>query len=203
MPQPDDTDKTGLRALAAARRLAAAADPRGARTAAAGLARQGIGLLTGTLLSTRADAVIAGYWPHGAELDCLPLLEQLHGAGRALVLPVIHEPDQPLVFRSWSPGQPLAPGRLRIPEPLPDAGERRPDILLVPLVAFDRNGQRIGMGGGFYDRTLAALRTADASRAVVAIGVAYAVQEQPAVPVEPHDQPLDWILTEHEAIRCC
>ena len=123
-------------------------------------------------------------------MNPLPLLEALASRGFALALPCIVEPELPLIFRAWTPGQPLAPGKLRIPEPLVSA----PAVVLVPLVGFDRSGHRLGQGGGFYDRTLEGLST-------LSIGLAYAVQEVDAVPVEPWDRKLDWIVTENEAVK--
>ena len=92
----------------------------------------------------------------------------------------------------------MAAGAFGIPAPPPEAAEVVPEVLLVPLLAFDRAGHRVGWGAGFYDRTLETLR---AARAIIAIGVAFAVQEVDFVPHGPHDQPLDWIVTEAEAIR--
>ncbi|MDE3177228.1 MAG: 5-formyltetrahydrofolate cyclo-ligase, partial [Pseudomonadota bacterium] len=103
----------------------------------------------------------------------------------------------PLRFRRWRPGEPTAPGQMRIPEPTAQAPELEPDLLFVPLAAFDRRGHRIGYGAGHYDCTLARLR---ARKPIVAVGVAYAACEVAAVPHEAHDQPLDYILTEAELI---
>ena len=146
----------------------------------------------------KADRVVAGYWPVGSELDCRPLLHQLRNAGWRCALPVVTAPALPLTFRLWRPDDGLVAGHYGIPEPPPSAAPCRPAVVLVPLVAFDRAGHRLGQGAGHYDRTLAALR---ASGPVLAIGLAFAVQEEPALPVEPHDQPLDWIVTEAGALR--
>jgi 5-formyltetrahydrofolate cyclo-ligase len=102
-----------------------------------------------------------------------------------------------LVFRQWKPGDPLVAGKMDIPEPRASAPVLDPDLLFVPLAAFDRAGQRIGYGAGFYDVTLEALR---ARKPIVAVGVAYAAQEVEAVPREDHDERLDFILTERELI---
>ena len=141
-----------------------------------------------------AGATLGGYWPVGSELDCRPLLHALHEAGCWCALPVVNAADQPLRFRLWRPGDSLAPGRAGCLEPSGNAPEILPEALLVPLLGFDAAGYRLGQGGGFYDRTLAAMRGSGDS--VLAIGLAFAVQELPALPAESHDQRLDWIVTE-------
>jgi 5-formyltetrahydrofolate cyclo-ligase len=128
-----------------------------------------------------AGAVVAGYWPMGSELDSRPLLEALAARGHTVLLPAPHAEAQPLTFRPWQDDA----------APADDPG-----ILIVPLLAFDRAGWRLGQGGGHYDRTLAGLR---AKRPVLAIGLAYAAQEVPAVPHNAYDQRVDWIVTEREA----
>jgi len=138
------------------------------------------------------DAVIAGYWPAGDELDIRPLLADLDARGHRLGLPVVVERDAPLAFRAWRPGDRLVKGNGAW-VPLEDAAPRTPDLLLVPLIGFDRRGTRLGQGAGYYDRTLPLLR---AARPITAIGVGYAVQELPAIPTGPYDAPLDAILTE-------
>ena len=107
--------------------------------------------------------------------------------------------NTPLVFRQWAPGDALVLGRWNIKVPPEEAPEVLPDVLLVPLLAFDRRGFRLGYGGGFYDRTLEKLRTL---KKVTAIGIAYAGQEVDAVPYEEFDQRLDWIMTEKESFKC-
>ncbi len=156
------------------------------------------GALAGTLAA--ADRVVAGYWPVGFELDGRPLLLGLSAAGWALALPVVTAPDAPLAFRSWRPDDLLVAGGYGIPEPAPSAPLVRPAVVLVPLLAFDRAGHRLGQGAGHYDRTLAALRM-PGSAPVLAVGLAFAAQEVPAVPASVHDQRLDWIVTEQGAIR--
>ena len=138
------------------------------------------------------DAVVAGYWPAGSELDVRPLLARLHARGHRLVLPVVIERDAPLIFRAWQPGDPVIKGNGAF---VPDAGAPRldPDLLLVPLVGFDRAGTRLGQGAGYYDRTLPLLR---AAKPIRAIGVGYAVQELPSIPTGPYDATLDAVLTE-------
>ena len=144
------------------------------------------------------DAVIGGYWPFDAELDAAPLLTHLHGLGHSCAVPAVAGPDEPLVFRAWRPGDQLLAGRLGEPRPDPDAPELRPNVLLVPLLAFDRAGYRLGYGGGYYDRTLAVLRDIGT---VLAVGLAYAAQEVDTVPRDARDARLDWIVTEREAIE--
>ena len=144
------------------------------------------------------DGPIAGYWPLGSELDVRPLLLHLKTGGRSVALPVSGPRGQALTFRDWDPAHPLAAGRYGIQEPGADRPELVPAVLLVPMLAFDRDGHRLGYGAGYYDRTLDALR---AIRPVLAVGTAFAVQEMDAVPRGAHDERLDWILTERETLR--
>ena len=145
-------------------------------------------------------AVISGYYPSQSEIDVLPLLVSLVMSGWTTCLPVVTGTGQPLIFRQWQPGEKTDIGVWDIP--VPDAGARvvRPDCLLVPLLAFDRAGFRLGYGGGFYDRTIAAL--AKSNSRLITAGVAFLAQEMPQVPRGRHDQPLDWIISEQGAIRC-
>ena len=140
-------------------------------------------------------AIIAGYWPMGDEMDPRPLMLALAARGHALALPVTPPRGHPLAFRAWAPGAALRPGPMGTSEPV--AGEElRPDVLLVPLLAFDRAGRRLGYGGGYYDRTLAALPAAKA------IGIAYAGQEMAEVPAGPQDMRLPLVATEDSVIIC-
>ncbi len=143
-------------------------------------------------------AVVAGYAPVRGEFDPRPLMRALAAQGAQLALPVIAGRGQPLSFRHWQEGAPLLSGPYGIPQPSDDAALLVPDIVLVPLAAFDRALHRVGYGGGFYDRTLAALR---AARPVIAAGLAFAVQEVASVPAGAHDVALDFVLTERETIR--
>lgn len=131
-------------------------------------------------------------------MDARPLMRRLAETGARLALPAVTASDAPLEFRRWDADADLAPDALGVPAPPPTAALVTPDVVIVPLLAFDRRGGRLGQGGGFYDRTLAALRR---SRPVFALGLAYAGQELTEVPVESHDQRLDAILTETEFIR--
>lgn len=142
--------------------------------------------------------IVAGYQPFRDEIDPLPLMLKLAAAGARLALPVTPPRDQPspLTFRAWAPGEALERGGFGVHEPT--AGEVvTPDLVLVPLLAFDRRGHRLGYGQGHFDRTLESLR---AKGTVTAVGLAYAGQELPELPAEPHDQALDAILTEKEYI---
>jgi 5-formyltetrahydrofolate cyclo-ligase len=131
------------------------------------------------------------------EIDPLPLMKRFSSGGARLALPVIAGRGRPLLMRAWNFGEPLVSGVWGIREPPVQAAEVEPDILLVPLVAFDRAGRRLGYGGGYYDLTVARLR---AHKPVVAMGIAYAIQEIAGVPVAPHDATLDLVLTEREVI---
>jgi len=143
---------------------------------------------------------ISAYWAIGSEIDPIPLLTELLARGHQGGLPVVVGRNQPLVFQSWQPGQALQPGTMGIPIPVTDVPILTPDLLLVPLLAFDRRGYRLGYGGGFYDRTLAALRaTGAALSAALAVGVGFAEQEVPEVPHGSADRRLDWIATERSA----
>ena len=129
-----------------------------------------------------------------SEADPRPILEALHERGLPLCLPAIV--DKRMIFRRWAPYEPIVPGGFGTLVPAPDQPEVKPAILLVPLAAFDRRGYRIGYGKGYYDRALSELGP------TVSIGIGYAAQEIDAVPDEPHDRRLDWIVTERETLRC-
>jgi len=138
-------------------------------------------------------AVVAGYQPTGTEMDPWPLMQAFARAGARLALPVAVTLDGPLIFRAYADGDPLKPDIAGVAAPIAAAGPLQPDLVITPLLAFDHLGGRVGQGGGHYDRTLAALR----KRApIFALGLAYAGQQIAHLPAEPHDQPLDAILTE-------
>lgn len=139
--------------------------------------------------------VVSGYWPIRTEIDPRPTLHALADTHR-LCLPVVGGTSEPLSFRRWTPESEMEEGAYGAAIPL-DPVDYLPDILIVPLAAFDRTGFRLGYGGGFYDRTLEKLRHAGP---VTAIGFAYAAQEVDRVPRERTDQPLDLIVTENGAI---
>ena len=184
--------KPALRAQALARRGVTPVEA--AETFAAHLAAEGL-----ALVKRLRPAIVSAYFPLGGELSTLPLLEKLAEAGVKTALPVTGRLGTPLVFRLWHHGEPTVRGKMAIEEPSPQSPEAAPDLLFVPLAAFDRGGHRIGYGAGFYDRTLAALR---AQKNIWAVGVAYASQELPEIPHEAHDERLDYVLTERELIDC-
>ena len=143
------------------------------------------------------DAVLAGYWPMNDEFDPRPLLHALHDRGHSCGLPVAVAKGKPLIFRSWRPGATLRTGRYNAQEPSPEAPSIVPDIVLLPLLAFDDHGYRLGYGGGHYDRTLRSLR--HSGRCVSAVGIAYAAQRVDVVPHHGDDERLDWVVTEQGA----
>lgn len=183
--------KIELRTAALARR----ADLSDAQRAAAARAVA----LRGLPFPLQPGHIVAGYAPIRSEIDPVPLMRRLAGQGARLALPVIVSRDEPLLFRQWSMADhgDLKRGPLGILEPPPDAPQLLPDILLVPLAAFDRSGHRIGYGAGHYDRTFAQLR---AVKPFIAVGVAFDVQEIAAVPMQPHDVALDYVITETTTI---
>jgi len=185
-----NTRKNRQRALAKSRRQTAAADQNGASRDAAEVFFRSV--------VPASRAVIAGYWPHQTELDCRPLLARACESGRTCVLPVVDSASQHLIFRQWRPGDILKTGRYDVLEPADDAATFRPDVVIVPLLAFDRRGYRLGYGAGFYDKTLSYLRR---QGTVLAVGYAFAVQEVENVPHDQYDEPLDWIVTPAEAVR--
>jgi 5-formyltetrahydrofolate cyclo-ligase len=143
---------------------------------------------------------VSAFWPMDAELDLRPVLEALHARGCICALPVVMGRDRPLEFRSWEPGVAFTTSRFGVAEPGPERPVVRPDHVLIPLLAFDDDGYRLGYGGGFYDRTLAALRR-DGRGPLLAIGVGLAAQRVPALPREPFDARLDWIVTDEAVVR--
>lgn len=145
----------------------------------------------------KPGTIVSGFMPLKSELNPIPLLRKLAEAGAKLALPAIAGRGKPLIMRAYAFGDDLARGQWGIREPKPEAAEVAPDILLVPLAAFDRAGQRIGYGAGYYDMTIAALR---AKKKVTAVGLAFAAQEIREVPATPRDEALDLVLTEREVI---
>jgi 5-formyltetrahydrofolate cyclo-ligase len=177
--------KADLRAAALATRDALSSEHRAA--AAQAIAGRGLPF------AITPGAVVAGYSPIRSEIDPAPLMRKLAAQGAQLALPVITARGQSLRFRVWSPNDRLLQGPLGILEPSPAAAEITPDIVLVPLAAFDRGGHRIGYGAGHYDRTLAQLHK---SKGFTAIGLAFAAQQVKTVPALQHDVALDYVLTE-------
>ncbi len=183
--------KADLRAATMAKRDALAAEVRAA--AAEVIASRGLPC------EVTPGAVVAGFMPLKSEINPIPLMKKLAGAGAQLALPAIAARGKPLIMRAYRFGDELARGQWGIREPKPDAPEVTPDILIVPLAAFDRTGHRIGYGAGYYDMTLHALR---AKKQITAVGVAFAAQEIARIPTTPRDEPLDFVLTEREVISC-
>jgi len=181
--------KATLRREAMARRDALPADAR--KAAAGAIAAREFPLVVAP------GTIVSGFMPLKSEINPLPLMQKLAQAGAQLALPVVAGRGKPLIMRAWRPGEELAAGVWGLREPKPDAAEVEPDIVLVPLLAFDRAGHRIGYGAGYYDMTIAQLHS---RKPVTAVGIAFAIQEIPAVPITPHDARLDLVLTEHEAI---
>jgi 5-formyltetrahydrofolate cyclo-ligase len=184
-----EATKAELRVAAQARRDALPADQRQAAAEAIAARPFPVPVTEG--------AVVSGFMPLKSEISPLPLMQKLSEAGASFVLPAIAGRGKPLIMRAWEFGGPLDRGQWGIREPKPEAPEVAPDILLVPMLAFDRNGYRIGYGAGYYDMTITKLR---AMKPVVAVGIAFAAQEVPAVPITPRDARLDLVLTERDVI---
>lgn len=170
------------------------------RKAARDLAVEAVPRATSRLLEVIGPAegrVVSGYMPIRTELDPRPAMTALHAAGARLCVPMIDGAGKPLLFREWTPQARMTAGPFgaRVPE----TGDwLEPEILITPLIAFTREGYRLGYGGGFYDRTLAMLR---ARRPTRALGFAFAGQEVDRLPLEPTDVRLDGVVTEREFIR--
>jgi 5-formyltetrahydrofolate cyclo-ligase len=182
------SQKAELRAAALAKRDALPADVRA--QAAEAIAARG-------LAEAKPGLIVSGFMPLKSEINPLPLMRRIAAAGATLALPAIQGRGKPLIMRAYSFEDTLARGQWGIREPLPDAAEVAPDILLVPLACFDRAGHRIGYGAGYYDMTINALR---AKKTVMAVGLAFGVQEIDKIPATPRDARLDVVLTEREAI---
>jgi 5-formyltetrahydrofolate cyclo-ligase len=182
---PDAPSKADLRAAALAKRDALSDKQRAA--AAKAVAKRGLPM------AIAPGTIVSGYSPIRSEIDPIPLLRALAAQGARLALPAVMARGKSLAFRVWFPDDRLMLGPLGIPEPSPAAAEVIPDIMLVPLAAFDRAGHRIGYGAGHYDFTLAHLRK---TKAIAAIGLAFAAQEIELVPAAQHDVALDYVLTE-------
>jgi 5-formyltetrahydrofolate cyclo-ligase len=148
-------------------------------------------------LAITPSTIVSGFMPLKSEINPLPLLQKLAEAGARLALPAIAGRGKPLIMRAWEIGAPLDRGQWGIREPKADAPEVEPGILLVPLLAFDRAGYRLGYGAGYYDMTIHRLR---GLKPVTAVGIAFAAQEVPKIPTTPRDERLDLVLTEREVI---
>ncbi len=183
------TDKAALRQSALARRDAIPASERAAAVETV--------LQRPFPVAVAAGAIVSGYSPMKSEFNPVPLLRKLADAGAKLALPVTPKRGNPLIMRAWAFGDEMAAGVWGIREPKPEAPEVFPDIMLVPLAAFDRNGHRIGYGAGYYDMTITRIR---GKKAVTTIGLAFAAQEIERVPATAFDARLDLVLTENETI---
>jgi 5-formyltetrahydrofolate cyclo-ligase len=181
--------KNELRAAAFARRDSLAAEERAAAREA--LARHA------TQFEIGPGCIVAGFSAIRTEIDPSALMKALRARGAGLALPVAIGRGEPLIFRAWTADTVLVRGLYGILEPSSDAEEVEPDIVLVPLAAFDRRGHRLGYGGGYYDRTLQGLRR---SKRITAAGLAYSVQQMDQIPDDTHDEPLDLVLTERDVI---
>jgi 5-formyltetrahydrofolate cyclo-ligase len=181
--------KADLRRAALARRDRLAVEMRAAA------AERIADLVAGLDLTRRA--IVAGFWPIRSEIDPRPAMARLAARGHALVLPALLGDGVTMVFRRWVPGEPLAAAAFGLSEPPATAVEADPQVLLMPLAAFDDRGGRIGYGGGFYDRALERL---ERSHPVRRIGIAFSTQRVDRVPEEAHDRRLDLILTEEGPI---
>lgn len=187
---PFQAAKTEMRAAARSRRATAAREYPDAAPGVADTFRRAIPL--------RARSVVAGYYPIADEIDVRPLLRRLRDEGHPIALPRVVRTGMSLTFAEWGEGDDLVAGPLGTQQPAESAAAAYPTAVLVPMLAFDRSGYRLGYGGGYYDRTLAALRR---ERAITAIGVAFAAQEVVSVPHGEYDQRLDWVVTEREALK--
>ena len=184
-----DSPKARLREQAFARRDALLADERAAAAEAIAARPFPVTITTGMIVS--------GFSPMKTEINPLPLMRKAAQLGARLALPAIAGRGRPLIMRTYAFGDELARGQWGIREPKADAPEVAPDILIVPLAAFDRAGHRIGYGAGYYDLTINALR---AKKKVIAMGIAFAAQEITSVPATERDARLDFVLTDREVI---
>src|SRR6187549_1366812 len=188
-PSASDNPKPDMRAAALARRDALSAPER--QAGAEGIASRAFPV------SISPGQIVSGFMPMKTELNPLPLMRKLAAAGAQLALPAIDRRGNPLIMRAFKIGDALKGGQWGIREPLPEAPQVNPDILIVPMAAFDRAGHRIGYGAGYYDMTVNALR---AKKKVIAMGIAFAAQEITSVPATERDARLDFVLTEREVI---
>ena len=185
-PTPIDSLKSDMRRLAQANRNQLSIEDQKRSSSALCQHADVIATLAGP------SAIFSAYRAMGSECDTEPLEAELRKRSHEIALPVMKKLGQPLIFRTFSPGDKLVSRKWGILEPVDTARAVEPDVLLLPLLAFDRAGWRLGYGGGFYDRTLAQLR---AIKPIVTIGVAYDMQEVDAVPHCAYDERLDWIMT--------
>ena len=144
--------------------------------------------------------IIAFYWPMAGEIDCILMAEALIELNHSLVLPVIESSNTPLIFRQYTKGMELQKNKqFHVMEPPESAKRMEPNIIITPLLAFDKLGNRLGYGGGFYDRTLEAYKN---KSNIVTVGVAYDFMQVTTVPAEGHDQKLDCVVTDKHVVIC-
>ena len=186
-----DREKDALRATLRTRRRAVHAT--GHLAAATALSDRFFDYFGDTL----AGKTVAAYWPMKDEIDVRPVLDGLSAHAATSALPVMAGNDQPMSFRRWAPGDRLVSAAFGVSEPDPGQPEVDPDIVIVPLLGFDAAGNRIGYGGGYYDRTLAALRE---RRDLQAVGVAYDQQQCEKIPTDAGDMALDVLITDQRTI---
>jgi 5-formyltetrahydrofolate cyclo-ligase len=166
-----------------------------------------------------AQACVAFCWPYRGEYDARNLVRQLYQAGARIALPVVVASDSPLLFRQWTPDTPLLSGPLNIPYPGAQSPQLQPSHVLLPVVGIDAAGYRLGYGGGYFDRTLAALAAtgigtgigtglatdpahpAPGKSAPLVIATGYELCRIPSIDPQPHDIPMDWLVTERGLYR--
>jgi 5-formyltetrahydrofolate cyclo-ligase len=185
--------KTALRVFVRTRRKALALEHPDAGWKIVHVAREPLA----RLFPDPKGKVAAVYLGLGSEIETRPLAEWLLQQGWTLALPSVEGDDGHMAFRQWEPGDLLVHDQIGLNAPAPSSPALEPDLVITPLLAFDREGRRLGQGGGYYDRALERLR---ARRPVFMLGLAYVGQETHGLPDEPHDQRLDAILTESEYI---
>jgi 5-formyltetrahydrofolate cyclo-ligase len=142
--------------------------------------------------------IISCFWPIQTEVNTVPLIHKLYKAGHQICLPIVVGNAQPLIFRQWTPETEMLEGAYKAMTPVESSPQLVPDLILSPLLAFDRNGYRLGYGGGFYDRSIEEIKT---TKPLVTAGLAYSVQEVDNVPTEKTDQKLDFLITEKEILE--
>ncbi len=192
----DEQRRQGRAQLAARRRALGAAE----RIATA----QGLRRSLGQLPEFLVDENVAGYWACDGELPLNIAVAPLAGRGQRLLLPLIG-PRRTLRFAPWQAGEDVRPNRHGIPEPASDTGALLPaqlDLVLLPLLGFDRRGNRLGFGGGYYDASFAFLRDMPRPTSPLLVGIGYAFQELPAIAAQPWDIALDYVATDRELIDC-
>jgi len=188
----NNMDKSAARAEARVRRSAITPHDRdGASTKAAAWFLKDVPL--------QKNSIISAYWPLQSELDCRPLLNALLSNGHHIALPVVTARARTLRFRRWQPGDDLSKGNFGVFEPLADADEVMPNVVIVPFLAVNPQGFRLGYGRGYYDHTLRVLR--ETTPDLLAVGLGFSAQEVTYVPYDENDEPMDWLVTEQGTRR--